>query len=153
MKYNFSSRLNGYGHNILMVCHLRDGSPKICLDLKEEFVMIYKVQIKHGRVAVQGFANIDAHIVHDNFGVWELLVLDLETGKIILRCAEDFNFNCDGWFVLERDRILIQTENKIRIAKFWIWVANCDFILACRLLINQKSKLCNRVLLKTNRPY
>ena len=82
--------------------------------------MIYKVQIKHGRVAVQGFANIDAHIVHDNFGVWELLVLDLETGKIILRCAEDFNFNCEGWFVLERDRILIQTENKIRIAKFWI---------------------------------
>jgi hypothetical protein len=102
------------------VCHLSDGTPKIVLDLKEEFIMISSVQIKHGRVAVQGFANIDSHIVHDNFGVWELLVLDLETGKIILRCAEDFNFPCDGWFVLERDRIMVQTENKIRVAKFWI---------------------------------
>jgi len=82
--------------------------------------MISAVQINHGRVAVQGFVTIDAHIANDNFGLWELIVMDLETGRIMVRCAEDFNFPCDGRFVLERSRILVQTENRIHFAKFWI---------------------------------
>lgn len=50
----------------------------------------------------------------------ELIVLDLETGEILIRCKRDFGIDCSGHFLLERERLIVENRGKIYSLRFWV---------------------------------
>ena len=74
-----------------------------------------EAQIKGERIAV---------LCYNEFSkVYEIFVLDLATGQKLFSCSEDLHVNVSDVFLLEREGILIWTDDKPRkllSLKFWV---------------------------------
>ena len=76
------------------------------------------VQIKNGKIAVEGIVGkIPGPVIEDR--IFDIMVLDIKTGKEICRCSRDFNFPSTKIFFLQREKILAVHEDKIYSANFW----------------------------------
>lgn len=104
------------GRNLLQICRLTDGGTVRSIDFEGSYNSIYQVQIEDGRIAVQGWSKLNKDEIE-----WNIIVVDLETGDRLLACREDYGVNCDGSFLLQKNKLILENDCKeIVILQFWV---------------------------------
>jgi hypothetical protein len=103
------------------IVELPTGDLKHELHLNQEFKNIYEAKISHGRMGVLGCSLRSNQM--------DVIVLDLKTKTILLRCSEAVHILGSNFFILHKDKILFLGDNLnfrtprekfIYSAKYWI---------------------------------
>ena len=89
------------------------------LELNNEVTKITRVQVCHGRIAVQGwgFAPIANGAPKS---ILDIIVAEIKSGEILLRLKDLGFLHCQGNFCLEKDRITFYNCFQYHSARFWI---------------------------------
>ena len=99
----------------LEVYNMKDGRLECVIDFRREFKIAYEAKFNGGRLAIHG-------LTQNN--VRDVIVWDLESGQVVLRCVKDLKLvNPTGFsirFVLEKERILVEHNKNIYSATFWV---------------------------------
>ena len=94
----------------LLIINLANGKVYEYSRLYREFNEILSAKIESGRLAVQGIKG----------NLYEVIVFDLKSKKIIVRCHKLFNYELDEVFYFEKNKINIFSEGHVYSIRYWI---------------------------------
>jgi hypothetical protein len=107
------------------ILNFKLGSPKKPEDFDDDQYWIFlkkyrsekEVQFSRNRIACKDHVVRFSRNEHPPF---DLYIMDLATGKIILECNQDLGFPDVKRFLFHEDALVLEQSNKILLAKFWI---------------------------------
>ena len=136
--FNYRPRLAGYteqyiaiqyvdfGDSYIKIHRVNDGRPVLHIpsqpidDLKREDP--YQIQISKERVAFKGLLRDFTYMLTGvlEHQIYDLIISDLETGKIILSCTEDLGVTLINNFLIQPKNLIFDDLGGLYFAKFWV---------------------------------